>query len=105
MAGMVDQEEVTTVIATRRAVARGDDAVAAEATVRLARRTGPDAVRFLRRVIVTDGGWASVAQRVRASCAVLEVAGHLGGYSAETRSIAAFEEPKGVDGAGEREGT
>jgi hypothetical protein len=93
----VEQEEVTTAVAVGRSVAHGDDAAAAEATVRLARRAGPDAVKFLRRVIVTEGGWASVPQRVRASCAVLEVGGHLGG-SSETRSNAAFRGPEGADG-------
>jgi hypothetical protein len=82
-------------------VAHGDDTAAAEATVRLARRAGPDAVKFLRRVIVTEGGWASVPQRVRASCALLEVGGHLGGPS-ETRPNAAFRGQEGADGAPER---
>jgi hypothetical protein len=99
----VEQEEVTTAITAGRSVAHGDDAAAAEATVRLARRAGSDAVKFLRRVIVTEGGWASVPQRVRASCALLEVAGHLGGSpSSETRSNAAFRGQEGADGAPER---
>jgi hypothetical protein len=93
----VEQEEVTAAVAVGRSVAHGDDTAAAEATVRLARRAGPDAVKFLRRVIVTEGGWASVPQRVRASCALLEVGGHLGGPS-ETRSNAAFRGQEGVDG-------
>jgi pyruvate dehydrogenase complex dehydrogenase (E1) component len=93
----VDQEEVTTAIAVGRSVAQGDDAAALEATVRLARRAGPDAVKFLRRVVVTEG-WSSVPQRVRASCALLEVGGHLGGsLSSETRSNAAFREPEETD--------
>jgi hypothetical protein len=101
----VDQGQVTTAIAAGRSVAHGDDSVAAEATVRLARLAGPDAVKFLRRVIVTEG-WASLPQRVRASCAVLEVGGHLGDYpSAEINSTGAFREPDGTDGGGEREGT
>ena len=94
----VDQEQVTTAITAGRSVAQGDDAAAAEATVRLARRAGPDAVKFLRRVIVTEG-WSTVPQRVRASCAVLEVGGHLGGsVSSETRSNAAFRGQEGADG-------
>jgi hypothetical protein len=93
----VEQEEVTTAVAVGRSVAHGDDTAAAEATVRLARRAGPDAVKFLRRVIVTEGGWASVPQRVRASCALLEVGGHLGGPS-ETRSNAAFRGQDVADG-------
>ena len=101
----VDQEEVTTAIAAGRSVAQGDDTAAAEATVRLARRAGPDAVKFLRRVIVSEGGWASVPQKVRASCALLEVGGHLGGsLSPETRSNAAFrgqDVPDGAADAGE----
>jgi hypothetical protein len=92
----VEQEEVTTAVAVGRSVAHGDDTAAAEATVRLARRAGRDAVKFLHRVIVTEGGWASVPQRVRASCAVLEVGGHLGGPS-ETRSNAAFRGQEGAD--------
>ena len=99
---MVDEEQVTTGIAVARSVAQGDDA-AAEATVSMAKRAGPDAVKFLRRVIVTDGGWATVAQRVRASCAVLEVGHYLGGYpSPETGPTGAFREPEGTDGAAER---
>ena len=101
----VEQEEVTTAITKGRSVAHGDDSAAAGATVRLARLAGPDAVKFLRRVIVTEG-WASLPQRVRASCAVLEVGGHLGDYpSAETKCTGAFKEPEGTDGTGEREGT
>jgi pyruvate dehydrogenase complex dehydrogenase (E1) component len=93
----VEQEEVTTAITAGRSVAHGDDTAAAEATVRLARRAGRDAVKFLHRVIVTEGGWASVPQRVRASCALLEVGGHLGGsLSSETGFNAAFQEPERV---------
>ena len=94
----VDQGQVTTAIAAGRSVAHGDDTAAAEATVRLARCAGPDAVKFLRRVIITEGGWATVPQRVRASCALLEVGGHLGGpLSSETRSNAAFRGQEGAD--------
>ena len=93
----VEQEEVTTAVAVGRSVAHGDDTAAAEATVRLARRAGPDAVKFLRRVVVTEG-WSSVPQRVRASCAVLEVGGHLGGsLSSDTRSTVAFRGQEGPD--------
>jgi pyruvate dehydrogenase complex dehydrogenase (E1) component len=96
----VDQEEVTTAIAVGRSVAQSDDTAAAEATVRLARRAGPDAVKFLRRVVITEG-WSSVPQRVRASCALLEVGGHLGSsLSSETRFNAAFREQEGAE-AGE----
>ena len=99
----VEQEEVTAAVAVGRSVAHGDDTAAAEATVRLARRAGPDAVKFLRRVIVTEGGWASVPQRVRAPCALPEVGGHLGGsLSSETKSNAGLREPEGADGAAER---
>jgi hypothetical protein len=64
--------------------------------VRLARHAGPDAVKFLHRV--TEGGWASVPQRVRASCALLEVGGHLGGsLSSDTRSTVAFRGQEGPD--------
>lgn len=96
---MVDQGEVTTAIAVGRSVAQGDDAAAA-ATVSMAKRAGVDAVRFLRWVIRNDG--ASIFQRTRAACAVLEVAGHLGGSSSESKSaIAAFRGPE-ADGAPER---
>jgi hypothetical protein len=95
----VDQGQVTTAIAAGRSAAHGDDTAAAEA-VRLARLAGPDAVKFLRRVIVTEG-WASLPQRVRASCAVLEVGGHLGDYP--SAATGAFREPDGTDGTGERE--
>ena len=98
----VEQEEVTTAITAGRSVAHGDDTAAAEATVRLARRAGPDAVKFLRRVVVTEG-WSSLPQRVRASCALLEVGGYLGGsLSSETRSNAAFRGQEGADGSPER---
>jgi hypothetical protein len=64
----------------------------------LARIGGPDAVTFLRHVVRTEG-FATVPQRVRAACAVLEVGGFL---SSETRSTGAFREPEGTDVASER---
>jgi hypothetical protein len=98
-----DQGQITAAIAAGRSAAHGDDTAAAEATVRLARIAGSDAVKFLHRVIVAEGGWASVPQRVRASHLVLEVAGHLGGsLSSETRSNAAFRGQEGAEGAPER---
>ena len=57
----VNQEEVTTAIAAGRSVAQGDDTEAAEATVRLARRAGPDAVKFLRHF--RQGGMVRVCRR------------------------------------------
>jgi hypothetical protein len=42
---------------------------------------------------------ATVAQRVRAACAVLEVGGFM---PSETKSSGAFREPEGTDAAGER---
>ena len=91
----VDQGQVTTAIAAGRSAAQGDDAAAAEETLRLARSAGPDAVTFLRHVVRTERS-ATVAQRVRASCALLEVGGHLGGsLSSESRSNAAFRKRKG----------
>jgi hypothetical protein len=95
----VNQEEVTTAIAVGRSVAQSDDAAAAEATVSLARRAGPDAVKLLRRVIVTDG-WSSVPQRVRAAYAILETGRFLGGY--HSASSGALEMPEGT-GAGSGE--
>lgn len=94
----VDQEEVTTAIAAARSVAHGDDAAAAE-TASLAKRGGPDSVRFLRHVVCNKG--VSMPQRIRAACTLLEVGGYLSGYpSAETRITGAFREP--ADGAAER---
>ena len=70
----VDQGQVTTAITAGRSAAQGDDTAAAEETVRLARRAGPDAVKFLRNVVRAERS-ATVAQRVRAACALLEVGG------------------------------
>jgi hypothetical protein len=96
----VDQEQVTAAIAAGRSAARGDDITAAEETLRLARLGGPDAVIFLRHVVRTERS-ATVAQRVRAACAVLEVGGFL---PSETKSSGAFREPEGTDaGADARE--
>ena len=92
----VDQEEVTTAIGVARSVAQGDDAAAAETTVRLARLAGPEAVRFLRHIVRADG--VSPFQRTRAACAILEV-GRFLGPSAEARPTEAF---RGADGAPER---
>jgi hypothetical protein len=79
-------------ITAGRSVAQGDDIAAAEATVRLARLAGPDAVRFLRHIVRAEG--VSVPQRVRAACAVLEVGHFLGGPpSSEPRPAAAFPGP------------
>ena len=39
---MGDEEQAATGIAVARSVAQGDDTAAAEATVRLARRAGPE---------------------------------------------------------------
>jgi len=97
----VDQGQVTTAIAAGRSAAHGDDAAAAEATLRLARLGGPDAVTFLRHIVHTEGS-ATVAQRVRAACAVLEVGGFL---SSEIRPTGGLPEPEGTDGTGGREGT
>jgi hypothetical protein len=88
----VRQEEVTTAIGVARSVARADDAEAAEATVRLARLAGPEAVRLLRHIVRDDG--VSIFQRTRAACTILEVGRFLGGPSSpETRSTAALRGP------------
>ena len=91
----VDQEEVTMAIAAGRSAVHGEDAAAAEETLHLARLGGPDAVTFLRNVLRTER-FATVPQRVRAACAVLEVGGFL-------KATGAFRESEGTDGAGERE--
>ena len=58
----VDQGQVTTAIAAGRSAAHGDDAAAAEGTLRLARLGGPDAVTFLSPYCphrgIGDGGAA-----------------------------------------------
>jgi hypothetical protein len=97
----VDQAQVTRAIAAGRSAAHGDDTASVEETLRLARLGGPDAVIFLRSVVRTENV-ATVPQRVRAACAVLEVGGFL---SPETRSTGAFREPERTDGAGEHEQT
>ena len=91
----VDQVQVTEAIASGRSAAHGDDAAAAEKTLRLARLAGPDAVTFLRNIVRAERS-ATVAQRVRAACAVLEVGGFL---PSESRSTGAFREPEGTDAA------
>ena len=95
----VDQGQVTTAIAAGRSAAHGHDGAAAEETLRLARLGGPDAVAFLRNVVRAERS-ATVAQRVRAACAVLEVGGFL---PSEARSSGAFREPERTDAAGERQ--
>ena len=91
----VEQEEITTAITKGRSVVHGDDTAAAEETLRLARLGGPDAVTFLRHVVRTERS-ATVAQRVRAACAVLEVGGFL---PSETKSSGAFREADATDAA------
>ena len=88
----VDQGQVTAAIAAGRSAARGHHA--AEETLRLARLGAPDAVTFLLNVVRAERS-ATVAQRVRAACAVLEVGGFL---PSETRSGGSFE-PEGTDGS------
>src|SRR5262249_4428768 len=73
--------------------------VAAEATVRLARRAGPDAVRFLRHIVSAERV-VSIPSQGRAACAVLEVA-RLLGPSAEARSTEALRGQAGADGRAE----
>jgi hypothetical protein len=89
----VDQGQVTAAIAAGRSAAHGDDTAAAEETLRLARLGGPDAVTFLGHVVRTERS-ATVAQRVRAACAVLEVGGFL---PSETKSSGAFRESERTD--------
>ena len=88
----IDQGQVTTVIAAGRSAAHGDDSAAAEA-LRLARLGAPAAVTFLLNVVRAERS-ATVAQRVRAACAVLEVGGFL---PSETKTSGAFREPEGTD--------
>ena len=95
----VDQGQVTTAIAAGRSAAHGHDGAAAEETLRLARLGGPDAVAFLRNVVRAERS-ATVAQRVRAACAVLEAGGFL---PSEARSSGAFRELEGTDSADERQ--
>ena len=94
----VDQEEVTMAIAAGRSAVHGEDAAAAEETLRLARLGGPDAVRFLRHIVRADG--VTIFQRTRAACAILEVGRFLG--AAEARAAEAFRGQAGADGPPER---
>jgi hypothetical protein len=87
---MIDQQTVTKAIGVAKAVARGDDAEATEATVRLARVAGVDAIRLLHNVVRDDR--ALLSQRVRASCVLLETAGLIGGTSSESKSSAVFRD-------------
>jgi hypothetical protein len=89
----VDQGQVTTAIAAGRSAAPGHDTAAAEETLRLARQAAPDAVTFLRNVVRAERS-ATVAQRVRAACAVLEVGGFL---PSETKPSGALREAEGTD--------
>jgi hypothetical protein len=88
-----DQGQVTTAIAAGRSATQGHDAAAAGETLRLARLGAPAAVTFLLNVVRAERS-ATVAQRVRAACAVLEVGGFL---PSETKSSGAFREPEGSD--------
>ena len=96
----VDQGQVTTAIAAGRAAAHGHDTAAAEETLRLARQGGPDAVTFLRNVVRAERS-ATVAQRVRAACALLEVGGFLPSETRSTGALREAEEPDGGADAGE----
>jgi hypothetical protein len=97
----VDQQAVRTAIGVAQSAVRGDDVVAAAATVRSARLAGPDAVRFLRHLVRDDA--VAISHRTRVACALLEVGGFLGGgSSAETRSSTAVREAEG-DGASGRD--
>jgi len=87
----VDQGQVTAAITAGRSAAHGDDTMAAEEALRLARLGGPDAVTFLRNVVRAERS-ATVAQRVRAACELLEV----GGFLSETKSSGAFREAEGT---------
>ena len=91
----IDQGQITTAIETGRSAVQGDDLATAGETLRLARLGGPDAVTFLRNVVRAERS-ATVPQRVRAACAVLEVGGFL-------KATGPFRESEGTDGAGERE--
>jgi hypothetical protein len=90
----VDQGQVTAAIEATRSAAHGDGAAAQE-TLHLARLGGPDAVTFLRNVVRAERS-ATVPQRVRAACALLEVGGFL-------KSTGAFREAEGTDSAGDEE--
>jgi len=95
----VDREAVTTAIGVAKSAARGEDSAAAE-TVHLSRLSGPDCVTFLHHLVCDDR--ALLSQRVRASCALLEVGGFLGGGSSADRSSTRVREAQG-DGASGRD--
>jgi hypothetical protein len=77
--------------------ARGDDTASSEEARRRARLSAPDCVALLAHVVRADN-YASVAQRVRASSVLLEVAELLG----ESKPTNLFRS-ESSDGAGERE--
>jgi hypothetical protein len=93
------QGKVTEAINVVQWAASGDDGEAAAETRKRARQCGPDAVAFLNFVLRTDK-FASPAQRVRATIALLEVGEFL---SSEPKATGLFRAVEDSDGAGERE--
>jgi hypothetical protein len=92
----VDQQAVRTAIGVAQSAARGDDALAAAATVRSARLAGPTAIRLLYNLVRDDR--ALLSQRTRAAVALLEVGGFLGGaFAPELRSSTVLREPTDGD--------
>ena len=95
---MTTDQQLTATINTARSATHGDDTVATMEALRLARRAAPDAVRLLHNLIRDDA--VAITQRTRASVALLEVGGFLGGAAAaEIRSSAALREPAEGNGA------
>jgi hypothetical protein len=89
----VDQGQVTTAITAVRAVARGDDSVAAAEALRLARLSAPDCVVFLHNVVRAERV-ASPMQRVRAAALLLTVAGFV---PTDSRATTALQEAEATD--------
>ena len=95
----VTQQKITQTIDAMQWAVSGDDAEAAAETRKRARQCGPDAVAFLNFVLRTDK-FASPAQRVRATIALLEVGEFL---APETKATGLFREAEEADGADGRE--
>jgi hypothetical protein len=87
----VTQQKIAQPIDPVQWTAHGDDAEAAAETKRRARQCGPDAVAFLRHVLITDK-FASAAQRVRAASVLLEVGEFLSSEAKETGLFREAEE-------------
>lgn len=93
-----DQGDVSAAVVTAREAARSKDAEAAEMTLRMGRRLGPEAMKFLRHALVTEG-FTTPVQRIRAALAILDVGRYLSGNTAgEIGAVGPFQEPEDCGG-------